>query len=227
MCELGLASGMGGGHFQEFEEEYMETLYEFYEINPDKQVRNGELADLLSVSPASATEMVQRLARKGFVEYEPYKGVRLTTTGLAFGQQMKRRHRLAESLLAILPFEGDIHETACRMEHAFNDDLEVCLTRILGDPQLDPSGKEIPSASQLIQSRMEGIEELIPLSALKNGEVGEIKILLFIPQLLETIASSGMAVDARISREGEGYSIEGKHFQIASELSSSIIIKRC
>jgi hypothetical protein len=74
---------------------------------------------------------------------------------------------------------------------------------------------------------MEGIEELIPLSALNNGEVGEIKILLFIPQLLETIASSGMAVDARISREGEGYSIEGKHFQIASELSSSIIIKRC
>ena len=218
---------MGGGHFQEFEEEYMETLYAFYEINPNKQVRNGELADLLSVSPASVTEMVQRLSRKGFVEYEPYKGVRLTPTGLAFGQQMKRRHRLAESLLAILPFDGDIHETACRREHAFNDDLEVCLTRILGNPQVDPSGKEIPSPSQLIQSRLEGIEELIPLSALREGEVGKVKVMLFIPQLLETISSSGMAVDARISREKEGYSIEGNHFEIAGELSSSIIIKRC
>ena len=205
----------------------METLYEFYEKNPTKQVRNGELADILSVSPASATEMVQRLARKGFVDYEPYKGVLLTSTGLAFGQQMKRRHRLAESLLAILPFDGDIHETACRMEHAFNDDLEVCLTRVLGNPQLDPSGKEIPSPSKLIQDRIEGIEELIPLSSLRKGEVGQIKIMLFIPQLLETIASSGMEIDALINKEDDGFSIDGNHFQIASELSSSIIIKRC
>ncbi len=205
----------------------METLYEFYERNPTKQVRNGELADILSVSPASATEMVQRLARKGFVEYEPYKGVRLTTTGLAFGQQMKRRHRLAESLLEILPFDGDIHETACRMEHAFNDDLEVCLTRILGNPQVDPSGKEIPSPSQVIQDRIAGIEELIPLSLLKIDEVAEIKIMLFVPHLLETIESSGMAIDARISKEKVGYSIGGNHFQIAAELSSSIIVKRC
>ena len=205
----------------------METLYAFYEVNPDKQVRNGELANILEISPASATEMVQRLARKGFVEYEPYKGVRLTTTGLAFGQQMKRRHRLAESLLAILPFDGDIHETACRMEHAFNDDLEICLTRILGNPQADPSGKEIPPPSQLIQSRLDGIEELVPLSELREGEVAEIQIMLFVPQLLETIASSGMAVGTRISRGEDGYSIEGDHFEIAAELSSSIIIKRC
>jgi len=205
----------------------METLYGFYENDPDKQVRNGELADILSVSPASATEMVQRLAGKGFVEYEPYKGVRLTPTGLAFGQQMKRRHRLAESLLEILPFDGDIHETACRLEHAFNDDLEVCLTRILGNPQIDPSGKEIPSPSELIQGRLEGIEELIPLSSLREGEVAEVKILLFIPHLLETIAASGMAVGARISREEGCYSIAGNHFEIAAELSSSIIIKRC
>jgi DtxR family Mn-dependent transcriptional regulator len=218
---------MGGGHFQEFEEEYLETLYAFYEISPGKQVRNGELADILSVSPASATEMVQRLARKGFVEYEPYKGVRLTTTGLAFGQQMKRRHRLAESLLAILPFDGDIHETACRMEHAFNDDLEVCLTRILGNPLVDPSGKEIPSPSQLIQGRLESKEELVPISELREGEVGEVQIMLFIPPLLETIASSGMDVGTRISRGDDGYSIEGNHFKIAAELSSSIIVRRC
>ena len=218
---------MGGGHFQEFEEEYMETLYEFYEKNPTKKVRNGELADILSVSPASATEMVQRLAGKGYVEYEPYKGVLLTPTGLAFGQQMKRRHRLAESLLEILPFDGNIHETACRMEHAFNDDLEICLTRILGNPQLDPSGKPIPAPSKSIQERIDGIEELIPLSALRKGEVGQIKIMLFIPQLLESIESSGIEIDARISKEDHGFSIDGNHFQIASELSSSIIIKRC
>ena len=33
------------GHFQEFEDEYLETLYEFYEKSPDERVRNGELAN--------------------------------------------------------------------------------------------------------------------------------------------------------------------------------------
>ena len=52
------------GHFQEFEDEYLETLYEFNERIPGERVRNGELAKYLGVSPASATEMIQRLAKK-------------------------------------------------------------------------------------------------------------------------------------------------------------------
>ena len=61
------------GHFQEYEDEYLETLYEFHEKRPGTRVRNGELAKYLDVSPASATEMVQRLAKNGFVDYVPYK----------------------------------------------------------------------------------------------------------------------------------------------------------
>ena len=61
------------GHFQEFEDEYLETMYEFHEHEPHGIVRTGELASRLGVTPASATEMVQRLASKGFLEYIPYK----------------------------------------------------------------------------------------------------------------------------------------------------------
>jgi Mn-dependent DtxR family transcriptional regulator len=50
------------GHFREFEDEYLETMYEFYEKQPDLPVRNGDLAGALGISPASATEMIQRLA---------------------------------------------------------------------------------------------------------------------------------------------------------------------
>ena len=32
------------GHFQEFEDEYLETLYEFNERKPGERVRNGELS---------------------------------------------------------------------------------------------------------------------------------------------------------------------------------------
>ena len=70
------------GHFQEFEDEYLEMMYEFHEETPGGVVRTGDLASKLGVSPASATEMVQRLATRGYLEYIPYKGARLTEDGL-------------------------------------------------------------------------------------------------------------------------------------------------
>ena len=100
------------GHFREFEDEYIETLYEFHENEPGQYVRNGDLAKL-GIKPASATEMVQRLANKGFLEYVPYKGAKMTPSGIEYGKKMKRRHRLAEVLLDIIPFDGNAHETAC------------------------------------------------------------------------------------------------------------------
>ena len=103
------------GHFQEFEDEYLEMMYEFHESDAGGVVRTGDLASKLGVSPASATEMVQRLATRGYLEYIPYKGARLTAQGLVHGQKMKRRHRLAEVLLEILPYDGNPHETACRL----------------------------------------------------------------------------------------------------------------
>mgnify|MGYP001169364406 FL=1 len=63
------------GHFQEFEDEYLEMLYEFHEAEPGGLVKTGDLAKKLRVSPASATEMVQRLSKRGFVVYTPYKGI--------------------------------------------------------------------------------------------------------------------------------------------------------
>ena len=94
------------GHFQEFEDEYLEMMYEFHEADAGGIVRTGDLAAKLDVSPASATEMVQRLATRGYLEYIPYKGAKLTEQGLAHGQKMKRRHRLAEVLLDLLPYTG-------------------------------------------------------------------------------------------------------------------------
>ena len=118
---------------------------------PGERVRNGELAKYLGVSPASATaEMIQRLAKNGFARIMFHKGAMLTDKGLEHGMMMKRRHRLAEVLLTQLPFEGDVHETACRLEHAFNDDLEVCISLPLGNPE--PSFRENNPACKLKDS---------------------------------------------------------------------------
>ena len=70
----------------------------------------------------------------------------MTPSGIEYGKKMKRRHRLAEVLLDIIPFNGDSHETACRLEHAIDDDLDVALQIMLGSPGLTLL-EEIPELS--------------------------------------------------------------------------------
>ena len=166
------------GHFQEFEDEYLEMMYEFHEAEPAGIVRTGDLADKLSVSPASATEMVQRLASRGYLEYIPYKGAKLTEQGLAHGQKMKRRHRLAEVLLDILPYDGNPHETACRLEHAIDDDMEVALSLLITPETTDPSGREIPPPTTDISNRLNGAQRACSLSDLPDGKTGTLSMVL-------------------------------------------------
>lgn len=214
------------GHFQEFEDEYLETLYNFHEKNPGKRVKNGELSSYLDVSPASVTEMIQRLSRNGFVDYMPYKGALLTESGIEHGQMIKRRHRLAEVLLTLLPFEGDVHETACMMEHAIDDDLEICLTKILGDPQFDPSGQKIPEPCDRIAGRLTSNSMVKPLAKMNNDEEAEIILIMISASERTAIAQMGIAIDSKIIKKAGSLFIDGSEILI-SEVFSKQIIVRC
>ena len=213
------------GHFQEYEDEYLETLYEFHEKRPGSRVRNGELAEYLDVSPASATEMVQRLARNGFVDYVPYKGTCLTEKGLEHGMMMKRRHRLAEVLLTKLPFEGDVHETACRLEHAFNDDLELCISLLLGNPTLDPSGRNIPPANSRIADKITTESNLSSLASLQTSQSGKIVLILTAASDRDVLKQSGLKIGDNVTRKDDGFWCGEKLLQIESPLAEKIILR--
>ena len=213
------------GHFQEYEDEYLETLYEFHEKSPGDRVRNGELASYLGVSPASATEMVQRLAKNGFVDYVPYKGTCLTEKGLEHGMMMKRRHRLAEVLLTKLPFEGDVHETACRLEHAFNDDLELCISLLLGNPTLDPSGRNIPPANSRIAHKLDVESLLSSLASLGDSKEGEIVLILITSGERDVLEQCGVKIGNTVVTKDGDYWCDGKILQIADDLAEKIILR--
>ena len=191
------------GHFQEFEDEYLETMYEFHEVEPLGIVRTGDLAARLRVSPASATEMVQRLASRGLLEYIPYKGARLTDEGLVHGQKMKRRHRLAEVLLEHLPYEGNAHETACRLEHAIDDDMEVALSRLVGADALDPSGRPIPPPTEDIETRLKGSGRTVSLLEMQDGESGHLVGMLLPVDAKEGLDAAGCTLGSHLSKNGE------------------------
>jgi len=217
---------MTAGHFQEFEDEYLEMMYHFYEKDPDARVRTGDLAEALRVTPASTTEMVQRLASKGFLEYVPYKGSSLTEKGLIHGKKMKRRHRLAEVLLEHLPFSGNQHETACRLEHAIDDDLEVALTIYLNNPKIDPSGTAIPTMSQDIESRVNSsLSGLRKLNQLENGESATIKLIVAAKQDIERLSDLNISVGQKISSLGiNSYEIANMVLQLDDDIAQRVVI---
>ena len=217
---------MTSGHFQEFEDEYLEMMYQFYEKDPESRVRTGDLAEALRVTPASTTEMVQRLAVKGYLDYVPYKGSSLTEQGLIHGKKMKRRHRLAEVLLEHLPFDGNQHSTACRLEHAIDDDLEVALTIYLDDPQKDPSGTKIPSMSSDIEDRV--VKSSSGLSSLANlavGNSGVVKIIALGKQATEIIEEFDITIGDVISKTGANtYQCNDSSIQLHNDIAAKLII---
>lgn len=216
------------GHFQEFEDEYLETMYEFYEHDASSRVRTGDLAERLGVSPASATEMIQRLSGKGYIDYQRYKGAKLTQKGLEHGRMMKRRHRLAEVLLDRIPFEGNMHETACRLEHAIDDDLEVALTVLLGNPMLDPSGREIPKSGDHLEQRVQSfIETHVPLSHLASNESGTIQALL-LSDTLQSLLGASLSLNNTITANGnDTFTVDGNELMLSADIAENIIVKRC
>ena len=217
---------MTAGHFQEFEDEYLEMMYQFFEKDPDAKVRTGDLAEALRVTPASTTEMVQRLASKGYLEYVPYKGSSLTEKGLIHGKKMKRRHRLAEVLLEHLPFSGNQHATACRLEHAIDDDLEVALTIYLNNPKIDPSGTAIPTMSQDIESRVNtSLSGLRKLNQLENGDSATIKLIVAAKQDIERLSELNISIGQKISSLGKNsFEIANMALQLDNDIAQRVLI---
>ena len=210
------------GHFQEFEDEYLEMMYEFHEAEPGGVVRTGDLAAKLSVGPASATEMVQRLATRG-LEYIPYKGT-INTQGLTHGQKMKRRHRLA-GLLDMLPYTVTAR-TACRLEHAIDDDMEVALSRLITEDTLDPSGRTIPEPTADIVARLQTGQMNHSLGDMDVGAAGRLSMLLLPAHELATLNKHGFAVGARLHRTTNGFTLEnGWTAQLSDTAMQSVFVE--
>jgi DtxR family transcriptional regulator, Mn-dependent transcriptional regulator len=114
-------------------------------------VSNGELAERLGVTPATATSMLKRLAELSLVDYLPYKGVTLTPAGEKVALEVIRHHRLIEAYLseALGMPEDRVHEEAEVLEHYISEELELLIAAKLGEPSHDPHGTPIPGPDLL------------------------------------------------------------------------------
>ncbi len=126
-------------------EEYLEAIYFLEEERISTSTM--EIAKRVGVSPPSVTEMLRRLADRGYIRYEPYRGVVLTDQGRRVGRRVTRKHRILECFLHdILSIRKDrAHRQACEMEHALSDEAEDRLHKIMKYPDRCPDGKVIPT----------------------------------------------------------------------------------
>jgi DtxR family Mn-dependent transcriptional regulator len=91
--------------------------------------------------------MVGRMRQMGYLEHEPYRGVRLTKDGEQIAMPALRRHRLVEVFLVrIMQFGWDeAHELSDEFELGINNTLEDRIDEITGHPTRCPHGEPIPS----------------------------------------------------------------------------------
>ena len=130
------------------EENYLKAIYKLAEAAPDATgVSTNRIAAALDTRAASVTDMLRRLADKGLLAYERYRGVQLTPEGQRLALLTIRKHRLWEVFLVQqLGFNWDeVHEVAEELEHVQSPLLMRRLDAFLGHPALDPHGDPIPA----------------------------------------------------------------------------------
>jgi DtxR family Mn-dependent transcriptional regulator len=148
-------------------EDYLRTILELESEN--EAVSTTALATALGITSASVSSMIKKLARRGLLDHQPYRGATLTASGRGEALRVLRRHRLVEQfLLEVLevPWER-VHVEAHRIEHALSDYLVERIDDLLNHPSHDPHGAPIPTVDGRLEKR-----QLLRLADLAPGESG-------------------------------------------------------
>ncbi len=181
--------------------EYSEAIEDFLKAvymiqRGQERVPTSALAEMLKISPSSASEMAKKLARAHLVEHEPYRGVRLTQGGRRVALEIIRNHRLLELFLVRTLGYGwdEVHEEAERLEHAVSERLIQRIAEFLGHPRFDPHGDPIPDPTGDIHYR-----DLIPLAEYSPAHTGRVARLSDqSPEMLRYLAEKGLTVGATV-----------------------------
>ena len=206
----------------EYEEMYLKRIFEIYDSEPSTIIKTSQLANVMSVSNASTTEMIQRLSERDLLTYIPYKGCRLTPEGFKIAARIKRREGLLQILLAeVIGFEGDVDEAACKMEHDMSQDLEKALDRMLGYPEKTPDGRKIP----VIERKLEVLpkKSLLPLSFIPVGLSSKIEVIAANSTEIRTLETLGLKIGSTVLKQDSGITCDGVSMKISESLMKKIL----
>ena len=150
--------------FSVAEENYIKSIYHLQQVKD--AVSTNALAHHLNTKPASVTDMLKKLQAKKLLDYNPYKGFKLSREGNKAALMIVRRHRLWEFFLVDkLHFSWEeVHEVAEELEHVRSKKLVDRLEEFLSYPKLDPHGDPIPDSNGKINAIVQLSLSSLPLN---------------------------------------------------------------
>lgn len=178
------------------EENYLKAIYHLAE-DTGTDVSTNSIADEMATKPASVSDMLRRLSKKGVVHYQKYRGVSITDSGRKIALQVIRKHRLWEVFLVEkLGFNWDeVHDVAEQLEHIKSKLLTQRLDKFLGHPTMDPHGDPIPDENGEIKEAPQ-----LPLADLTPSAQGiVVKVPDSDPSLLRHLDKLNMRLGSKIT----------------------------
>jgi len=209
-------------------EDYLSVIYK----NKDGEgaIKANLISANLAISGAAVTDMLKKLSKDGYVNYEKYKGISLTKNGEEYARNVVRRHRIWELFLhQILGLPWDkVHDEAHNLEHGASDELINRMEEMLDFPEFDPHGDPIPDKNGKMPKGKKGI----PLSLVKPGSKVKVnRVHDFDSSFLQYISNIGIelnkeirVVDVLAFDHSLLIGIDKKEINISSKLAANIFV---
>jgi DtxR family Mn-dependent transcriptional regulator len=178
-------------------EDYLKTIYDL--TADQERASTNQIAERMGVTPASVTNMIQKLAatEPPLLEYRKHRGVELTEDGKKVALEIIRHHRLLEMFLQqTLGYTWDeVHDEADRLEHVISEEFEERIAESLGNPSTDPHGDPIPTRDLRIpESPVKNLSELRPGQHAVVNRVRDSD-----PDLLRYLSDLGLIPGAKVT----------------------------
>jgi len=113
-------------------DQYLKAIYLIQETE-NGPAATGAIADALDVSPASANEMIGKLADDGLADHEKYKGVSLTDDGIGRARDVLERYCIIERFLAttleVEDYRGEATQIQAVVDQVVADRVDLIVDR--------------------------------------------------------------------------------------------------
>ena len=131
-------------------EDYLKAIYILETEGEGATTTN--IAEALSISSASVTNMLKRMAGLKLIKHRSYRGAELTDAGKKIALEVVRHHRLLELYLKeMMGYSWDeVHDEAEKLEHHISEQFEDRIAELLNHPTHDPHGDPIPSKDGVV-----------------------------------------------------------------------------
>ena len=209
------------------EENYLKTLLKLSQKTGEVSI--SELSRALEVSKPTANSMVKNLKSQGFITYEKYKPLSLTSEGRKAAALILRKHRLTEMYLVEKMGFGweEVHEIAEQVEHIKSPAFFDRMDELMDFPSTDPHGSPIPDKHGKIEALTnKRLIDCTPGAEVILSALGESS-----KEFLEFLDGMGLILGVRMRiisisafDQSVSVSFDDKHEFLSSKVSERLLV---